>query len=228
MQDFIGKVTKKEYITDDVIILSMTRPADFEFKAGQFVTIKMQKDDIKRMKSYSILSNPSKKDELNFCIKIIPDGFASGIFEKTEVGNEFPVKGPFGHFTFKEDADVEEHFLIGTGTGLAPIYSMVKEYAKKMPHKKFTILVGYRYIRNVTFDEELRKMEEECPNFTYKVSITREPWDRLNGRVYEHLPKDVSNKKFYICGLKEMVIDTRDKLYAAGVSKENVVFERYS
>jgi ferredoxin-NADP reductase len=228
MGDFTAKVTEIKYITEDVVFMSLTRPQDFEFKAGQFITIAIKKGDIKRLKSYSIFSAPSKKESLDFCIKIIEEGFASEVFKETKVGDQFNCKGAFGRFFFDEESNKEECFFIGAGTGMTPLASMVREFLTKFPKKRFTLLLGYRYKKNILFDKEFKELAKNNPNFSYQVTLTREEnWDGLKGRVQEHLKGELKNKKYYICGLKAMVIETREKLYAAGVEKEDVKFERY-
>ena len=63
--------------------------------------ITVVKDDVKKLKSYSIFSPPSQKDTLDVCIKIVEGGFASQVFDVVEVGEVFEMKGPFGRFLFQ-------------------------------------------------------------------------------------------------------------------------------
>ena len=48
------------------------------------------------------------------------------------------------------------------------------------------------------------------------------------GRVQLHLPSDLQHKTFYICGLKEMVLETRELLLSKGVSPDKIKVERYT
>lgn len=48
------------------------------------------------------------------------------------------------------------------------------------------------------------------------------------GRVQEHLPANVENKTFYICGLKELVLETKEVLLKKGAALKNVKSERYT
>ena len=76
--------------------------------------------------------------------------------------------------------------------------------------------------------QELLRLEQNTANFTYKPTLTREEWDGLMGRVTKHLPESTKNKTFYICGLKELVLDSKAALENLGVAKENLKFERYT
>ncbi len=226
IQSFTAKVLAKEYITKDVVVLKVERPQGFEFKAGQFANFKIVKGEEYKMKSYSILSPPSQKETLDFCIKIVPDGFASAIFAQTKVGHEFEIKGPFGHFVFDETTD-NEHWFLGAGTGLAPLYSMIKEFVGKT-QKPFHLIFGTKTQADLLFHKEFLILTEKYDHFYYTPVLSRENWQGKQGHVQDHLPKSLEDKTFYICGLKELVLETKDLLASQGVQKACVKFERYS
>ena len=227
-QTFQSKVTERKQLTKDVIILSLTTPEDFTFKAGQFVSLRMEKDGEKKLKSYSILSPPSQKGQIDLCIKIVDGGFASEIFRKTKVGDPFEIKGPFGHFFFREDDENEEFWFLGGGTGVAPFCSMAKEYLPKIKNKKFILIFSVKTKEDMFLNEEFEELQKKFSNFKYVPTLTREEWDGAQGRVQKHLPEDLKNKTFYICGLKELVLETKELLLKGGVSSKDVKFERYS
>lgn len=222
-----GKVIEKKFLTEDVILLSLLVPKDFSFQAGQFITMFLEKDSVKKPRSYSILNQPSQKGRLDFVIKLLEQGFASEIFREMEIGEEIEMKGPFGHFLFHPEGS-EEHLFIGTGTGLAPLYSMIKENVKKYPDKRFQLLLGMRYQKDIFMEEELKKLAKENKNFNYVITLSREEWNGPRGRVQKHLPKNLKDKTFYICGLKELVLETKELLLSKKVEADKVNFERYN
>jgi len=223
-----GRVVKKDYLTDDVIILSLNVPDEFNFQAGQFITIFFEKDGERKPRSYSILSPPSQKGNLDLCIKIVEGGFASDIFSEMNEGDEFDFKGPLGHFVFNEDDNNEKIMFMAGGTGVAPFFSMLKEYLGKLKDKHFELIFGVRTKKDLFLHEDFQKMEKTNENFTYLPTLTREGWEGKTGRVHTHLPEDLKNKTFYICGLKELVLETKEILEKGGVAKGAIKFERYS
>ena len=227
IRNFIGKITKKEYLTEDVILLSLDVPGEFSFKAGQFITIMFEKDGEKKPRSYSILSSPSEKGKLDLCIKIVGGGFASEIFSELKEKDQLNFKGPLGHFVFDKEDKNEEIWMIAGGTGVAPFYSMLKEYLGNTD-KKFTLIFGVRSKTDLFLHQEISNLAGNNENLTYVPTLTREKWDGKNGRVHEHLPQEFKNKTFYICGLKELVLETKEILEKNDVKKENIKFERYS
>ena len=76
--------------------------------------------------------------------------------------------------------------------------------------------------------EEFHQSETNFSHFTYIPTLTQEKWKGAMGRVYGHLPSDVKNKTFYICGFKDLVLETKEFLMRKGVKPEYVKSERYS
>ncbi|HIJ10779.1 TPA: hypothetical protein HA278_01855 [Candidatus Woesearchaeota archaeon] len=224
-QTFQATVIKKENVTHDVIVLSCSVPTDFSFKAGQFITLMITKDGETKPRSYSILNAPSETGTLSLCIKIVPDGWASDIFNMTKKDDTFLVKGPFGHFVFDESGN--DHWFICGGTGVVPFYSMLQEYLIKRDDQ-FTLVFSVKTKRDLFFHNEFEALASTYENFTYIPTLTREEWDGATGRVQEHLPEDLSGKTFYVCGLKELVLETKELLISKGVSKDMIKVERYS
>lgn len=226
IQTITGVLAKKRYLTDDVLFLSFTVPKEFTFQAGQYVMIQMTRNGVARLKPYSVLSPPSQKGALDFCVKIIEGGFASEGFKEMEPGGEFIFKGPLGRFLFDEQG--EDHWFICTGTGMTPFYSMLREHLPKHPQKQFTLLFGVRTRQNLFLHEKLLELAATHHNFSYIPTLSRDEWDGKTGRVQAHLPANLQDKTFYICGLKELVLETQELLLKKGVAPQNIHFERYT
>lgn len=225
MQTFTAKALKKEFITDDTIELTITAPEDFSYEPGQYMLFKIKKGEEAKSRAYSILG--SQKGKLHFAIRLLENGFASEKFRETKVGDSFEVKGPLGHLVFAPDSS-DEHWFIGCGCGIAPLYCMLRKFLPKYPLKRFTLLFGTKKKKDLLFYGELKAWEKKHPNFTYLPTITREEWEGRTGRVQKHLPENLNNKTFYICGLKELVEETKELLIEKGVKPEKIKSERYS
>ncbi|MBS3169338.1 hypothetical protein J4210_02535 [Candidatus Woesearchaeota archaeon] len=227
IQTFSGTVVEQKMLTADVLFLSLAIPETFSFNAGQFVTIKITQSGVTRLKSYSIFNPPTPRGKLDFCIKIIDGGFASEEFKRTKRGDSFELKGPFGHFLFDEKNTSSEYWFLGAGTGVAPLYSMLAEYVPKLPQQKFVLLFGVREQKNLFYDDILKMLAKKNPNFTYVPILSCAQWSGKQGHVQDHLPEDVSGKMFYVCGLKELVLETKELLVQKGVALDRIKSERY-
>ncbi len=222
---FTSNVLEKKQITESVVQVSLSCPDVFTFKAGQFITLFIEKDGEKKPRSYSILNPPSQKRIIDLCIKIVEGGYASEVFNSLSVGDELEVKGPFGHFLYEQgETDV---WMLSAGTGVVPFYSMLKEHLSTS-NRKFTLLFGVRNQKNLCYNDEFIALAEKYENFEYKPVLSREEWEGLQGHVQDNLPEDLNNKTFYICGLKELVLETKEKLVAKGVPADKIKSERYS
>ncbi len=222
IETFESKVTSITHLTEDVIKLTLTVPGTFTFKAGQYAMLKVENNGVSKLRAYSILNPPSEKGHLDFAIKLVEGGHASEAFKRMKVDDVLQVKAPFGHFVYKETSNSRACF-IATGTGVAPFHSMIKEHLNE---KKLRLIFGVRYKKGLFLHEEFKSWESD--NFEYWPTLTREEWDGKTGRVQTHLTDDLQDTDFYICGLKEMVLQTKQHLLDKGVKEENIYFERFS
>jgi CDP-4-dehydro-6-deoxyglucose reductase len=226
---FKSKLIEKEYLSDDIIKIAFETPEGFHFEAGQFFNILFDPGDAKTMRSYSIL-NPPSKNKMESAVKLIDNGYASEIFKKADIGEEFTLRGPVGVFTL-DKTNHHEHVFICTGTGVTPFHSMLFEHVPKHPEKKFTLIFGARDSKSLIYHDIFHTLSQTYTNFEYIPTLTREngnEWKGLTGRVHEHIGSNLNNKSFYICGLKEMIRDVRDLLLKNGVDMKNIHIERYT
>ncbi len=225
---FKGTIQEIKQLAPGVLYFTLSIPHSFTFTAGQFVTIKMTNNGQTKLKSYSILNPPSKRGTLDLCVKLIDGGFASELFKQIKVDDTFEIKGPFGHFILDTSSLHNEQWFISTGTGVVPFYSMLNTHLQQYPQTKFTLLFGVRTQQDLIFHQEFLSLQKTHPNFTYMPTLTRENWSGLHGRVQQHLGTQLQNKSFYICGVNELVTDTKTHLLNNGVDSKQIHFERYN
>jgi len=219
-----SNIIKKEYLNSDTILLQLEKPKNYDFKPGQF----LQTIFPEGKRSYSIFSKPSDKT-LNLCIKLFAGGLASEIFKRIEVGEKITISETMGHFIITEE-DVERTYC-ATGSGLAPIVSMIKTALEDYGHQsRMYLIFGLRHEENIFYQEEIEKLAKKYDNFHFDITLSQpnENWQGMSGRITAHLPEKVLNKKnnhFYLCGSPEMVKDVRKLLIENGVEVKNIKFE---
>jgi len=219
-----SSIIKKENMNSDTIYLQLKKPENYNFKPGQFLQIFFEK--IKR--SYSIFSKPSDKT-VDLCIKCLEGGQASEIFKNITVGEEITISNPMGHFIINED-DIERTY-VATGSGIAPIVSMLRTSLEDYEHKsKIYLLFGIRYEEDIFYIKELEELSNKYTNFSFDFTLSRpsENWKGNSGRVSAHLPSKITDKKnnqFYLCGSPDMVKDIRKLLIDSDIDMKNIKFE---
>ncbi len=226
--DFIkAKVLKIEELAEGVRHFILSRPDNFEFKAGQFVMIKKELDGKEVKRAYSISSCPTRKGEFDLCIKRVENGIMSNHFFELKEGDEISFGGPLGHLTPKKDG--RDIILVGVGSGIAPLRSMVHYLLNENYDKKVALVTGARSDNHLLYDEEMKNLMDKHDNFSYHpiVSKCHDP-NCKEGRVQD-LIKDfsVNESQFYLCGFPKMVNETKELLKSKGIDLTNVKFEAY-
>lgn len=226
--EFILTLLQKTIIARDVLEFRFTKPAGFIFKAGQFLQFKVPTETGMVLRSYSIASAP-KDDYIEICLKVLPNGKASVFLSALEVGDDAVVQGPEGHFVCK-DEHAKHKIFIATGTGLAPIMSMVPDQlAIAREGAQVHVLFGVRNEADLFWVDRLSGFGKQHPHFTHQVTLSQpdQPtgWQGLTGRVTAHVPHHHLEAEYYVCGSLEMVKDVRKILVDKGVPMKQIHFE---
>src|SRR6201985_624216 len=120
---------------------------NFDFKAGQFVTIDLpiHEKPNKRWRSYSIASWPDGTNVFELVIVLMEGGAGTNyLFNEVGVGSELILRGPQGVFVLPEKID-HDLFFICTGTGIAPFRAMSHNILNhNIPHKEIYLIFGCR------------------------------------------------------------------------------------
>lgn len=214
-------VKRIDRLSPTVVNIYFKPETSCSFKAGQFVIIQVEIDGKPVRRSYSIASSP-EEELLQLCIKKVGGGKVSPFLHELEIGHEILLIGPAGHFivTNKESPLV----LIGSGTGIAPLRSIVlDEFGKR----KILLVSGQRNESEEIFGEEFRELQSKNMNFNYITVFSRQT-NKLEGHIQDHLDDYiVQDADYFICGLKEMVLDTVKKLTERNIPRSNIHFERF-
>lgn len=230
-----AKLIQKINLTGDVVELVFETAASFDFKAGQFVSVKIEDNPISPcVRGYSIASHPIKSSrKFSLCVKIIENGRGSNWLNSLGKGAEIRFLGPNGKFLFNENFKGKS-FFIGTGTGIAPLKAMIEDQLLNKNNKnKLHLIFGVRYINGIFYEGIFQKLSEKFPNFTYEITVSRPEnpkWAGNIGRVTAFLKKlsvSKNNTEAYLCGLNDMIAETTSILESKGLPPEKIHAEQY-
>lgn len=246
-QFFETKLIEKKKLTEDVyeFIFEMVKPSEIDFQAGQFVNIRVDDGNEKKLfRSYSILSPPREKKVIKSCVKILENGRCSKWLEKSPIGTPVTCMGPIGLFIFKKNS-AKDVLFVATGTGITPLHSMIIDELEQGNTTPMHLLWGFRYEKDIFYKKLFEKLSKKYPNFHLTLTLSH-PEQKLTesrsigheqsapfskGRVTEYLEKnfpDSSNTQIYICGIGKMVLDVKNLCIAKGVHSKDIHFERYT
>jgi ferredoxin-NADP reductase len=229
-----AKVNDKKNLSHDVIELEFETKEIFNFQAGQFITVKIDdKKGSQCFRAYSISSSVKGKNCFDLCVKVVENGRGSVWLNNLAVGDEIKFLGPTGNFIFDEEVKNNIYF-VATGTGIAPLKSMIEDLLINKNYKKnLNLILGVRYIKNIFYDEFFDDLTKKYNNFKYEITVSQPEeagWNGNVGRVTQFIEKmkfDVNDSCFYICGLKAMVDEVSHMLAGKGVNEKDIHHEKY-
>lgn len=203
---------------------------DARFVPGQFVSLTATIGGDEVTRAYSIASAPVVSGRaFALCANLVEGGRFSPFLFALKPADEVTFKGPYGAFTPRQP--FSDSIFVATGTGIAPFRSMLLAPPAHAP-ERITLIFGVRHREGLMYDEELRGIASERPNFDYRPTLTRPPadWTGRTGRVQSHVLEALGERRdvdVYICGLREMVDDLRAQLKAVGLDRKRIVYEKY-
>lgn len=202
----------------------------FEFVPGQFVALSEDLNGKKVTRAYSIAS-PPRDNRFELSLNRVKEGIFSPHLFELEPGDRIRVKGPYGGFTLRSSGS--DAVLVATGTGIAPFRSMLWSRLPVDAERRFTLLFGCRHESTLLYREEFEQLARDRRTFRFLPTISQpgEDWPGRRGRVQPHLEEALDGRRdldVYICGLKEMVNDVRERLARMGFDRKQIVYERYN
>lgn len=221
---FKTKLIERKTIAQDTASFLFEKPENFSFSAGQYIQFRVPTPDGEILRSYSIASLPSEP-YLEFAIKLVPGGKATGFLFQCAEGAELFFQGPLG--TFSLSSEEKPSCFIATGAGLAPIHALLKEKISSGDKNKISVLFGVRTEKNIFWQDRLEKWRQKFDNFSFSIVLSAPDaeWKGKTGHVTEHLNEFPKESVFYICGNTEMIKETRAKLINLGANPKNIKFE---
>ena len=202
--------------TDNIIEVSLRLPpnANFKFLEGQYVDV--IQSTIRR--SYSIASISSHK-EVSLLIKRFENGKMSEYwFNQAKENDLLRIEGPKGTFFLRDSS--KPLLFLATGTGIAPIISILKSLDENQDYKQvnsITLYWGNRYPEEFVSKLEFKKINVE---FIKVCSKSTKSWNGTVGHVQTTALQNQSNLLdcfVYACGSHNMIQSAKKLFTEAGL-----------
>ncbi len=225
MQSFTARVSRVRDLTHDVreLDLRLMEPPQITFKAGQFVSFEVGQNEKKQalIRPYSIASPPSQTETVTLLLNLVPGGPGSTYLFSLKEGDETQFKGPAGAFRLRDDP-ARDHLFVATGTGIAPIRSMLLALFEKDAAGSVTLFWGLRSRRDLYYQDKLAAWAKAHPRFTFTTTLSRpeDGWQGERGRVTrlaEERIASVQNLAVYLCGNSGMLQDVTGTIQKKGL-----------
>jgi NAD(P)H-flavin reductase/ferredoxin len=228
-----SRVLEKQWLNDDVIQIKLARPENFNFRAGQYLTLWKDKH---LSRSYSIANLPDS-NELEFHIRVLPQGqFSSWAAYETLENNFLEIQGPIGDCFYLEGAIDADLVLIGTGTGLAPLQGILSDALKAGHRGRIDLFHAGLNPHSLYNTDLLTKYASEYDNVFYhpcvldKAGVVDSRVNYLEGNVsdivFEKFPSMIG-KKVYLCGDPNLVKKLKTKIFLSGANSQDIYADAF-
>ncbi|MGE0823641.1 MAG: 1,2-phenylacetyl-CoA epoxidase subunit PaaE [Candidatus Binatia bacterium] len=230
--------------TREAIVVTFDVPESlkdkFRYTQGQHLTLRTQINGEEVRRTYSICSAVQDK-RLRIAIKRVPGGlFSNWANDFLKPGTIMEIMPPTGQFYFPLAAENHKHYVaFAAGSGITPIFSLLKTTLMTEPHSLFTLVYGNRSSSHVIFREELadlKNLYRERLNLVFIMSREQQDIDLFNGRIdrakcdalLERWLDPTSIDAAFVCGPREMMDDVTASLHAHGLSKAQIKTELFA
>jgi len=226
--------------TEDIKTFRMLRPDDFDFAAGQFLTVRVQVDGKPLVRCYSLSSSPEATGYMEISVK--RQGVVSGMLHSTvRPGSTMTVKRPNGKFTYPEGDDRPIVFLAG-GVGITPLMSMFRHAVASQPTRPVTLIFSAKTDKHITFRHELDHIVQRHPQAKVAIVTSGGPFalvtggsqpgiahfsGRINADLIGKLVPDIASTIFMTCGPGPMMEGMKELLASLGVPKDQIRYEAF-
>lgn len=232
----VETVTSVHHWTDRLFSFTATRDPGFRFKNGHFTMVGLEVDDRPLLRAYSVAS-ANYEDELEFFSIKVDDGPLTSRLQHIREGDQILVgRKPTGTLVADHLLPGRNLYLLGTGTGLAPFLSLIKDPEIYEQFDKVILAHGCRYVSDLAYQDVITARLPQNEYFgdvirnkmLYYPTVTREPFlhqGRLtdlieSGKLFEDLGMpalSVEDDRFMLCGSPAMLDDTVTLLENVGM-----------
>ena len=212
----------------------------FQFKQGQYLTLKKEINGEEVRRSYSICSSPLDKEWKVGVKKVLGGKFSTFVDEALQVGDTIEVMPPNGNFFVEVATEAQKNYIaFAAGSGITPILSIIKTHLTLEPKSTFKLFYVNQRVSSIILKEELEALKNQFMvrlEIFYFLTKEHRRIPLLNGRLNTdklHLIfKSICDLNviddYFICGPQDMIFMIRDFLLSKAVDKKRVHFELFT
>jgi ferredoxin--NADP+ reductase len=234
------EVVSVHHWTDTLFSFRTTRNPTFRFRNGQFTMIGLEVEGRSLLRAYSVVS-PNYEENLEFFSIKVADGPLTSRLQHLNVGDPIIVsRKATGTLVLDNLLDGRNLYLLGTGTGLAPFMSIIRDPETYDRFEKVVLVHGCRHVAELAYAETITEHlpEDEYvgelvrEKLVYYPTVTREPF-RNRGRITDLITSktlfndtglpvlDREQDRLMLCGSPQMIGEMRELLDDRGFAEGN-------
>jgi CDP-4-dehydro-6-deoxyglucose reductase len=230
-----ARIERSVRLAHDVLAVFLRLPAaePLPFDAGQYIDVLLPRG---RRRSFSIASPPHESRCLELHVRRVAGGeFTEPLFANSAAGTLLSIEGPLGRFGYH--AGARPMLLVGGGTGLAPLKSIIRHVLETEQRRDMTLYWGVRSEADLYAHEELTELARRVPAFRYHAVLSEPspPWRGLRGWVHEAVLRGAGERPvpplaaadIYASGPPAMIAALRREFVTRGADAARLFVESF-
>jgi len=225
-----AKIRSVERLTANVARLKLHCDVPFEYRPGQFANL-VRNDGLAR--PYSLASLHGDEPFIEMHVRKVPGGRMSAwIYDEAAEGHELELRGPVGDCFYTPGKPEQSLVLIGTGTGLAPLYAIARDALRQGHTGQIRLYHGAIDRAGLYLVHEMQALADRHENLTYVPCVKTAPQAAASdvqhlrvGDIESVVLGDIGKAKgwrCFLCGNPELVASLRKKLFLAGANMKEI------
>lgn len=199
--------------------------ASFQYKPGQFLTLRLPVGGRHVPRCYSMSSAPALDAGLRVTVKRVATGRGSNwVCDQLKRGDTLEVLPPAGVFTPRSLED--DFLLLAGGSGITPVFSILRS-ALAAGQGRILLVYANRDERSVIFRQELSALAASHP---HRLSVIH--WlDSVQGiptaAQLAELARPMKAAQAFICGPAPFMVACEAALHGLGMDDSQIRIERF-
>jgi ferredoxin-NADP reductase len=232
----IGEVVETRHATPRTKSLLLDVPGWEGHKAGQHVDVRLTAEDgYQAQRSYSIASAP-EDESLELVVERLDDGEVSPyLADELRAGDKLELRGPIGGWFTWEVREGGPLFLVGGGSGIAPLMAMIRHRAAAESDAPCRLLYSSRSREETIFAEELDRLVTSDGSLEVVQTLTRSQppgWTGYARRIDDEMlaevaPSPEQGPLTFVCGPTPLVESVATALVGLGHDAGRIKTERF-
>lgn len=216
------------------------------YRAGQYFAIGLHVDGRFVQRPYSTASAPGEPAVLEFLVRLVPTGSLTPSLWRLRPGERIRIGPPKGLFVLHAE-DPRRHLLLSTGTGIAPLLSMLGSLLGR-PRTSLAsgddpgppiVVHGVASVAELAYRERLERLARDgaidyVPAISRPADLVNAGWrgdagrlDALVSTIAQRSSLEPAGTVAYLCGNPAMIAAVEPRLAALGLPSDAIRTEQY-
>ncbi len=218
------KIKRIREIAKNTVEISMERPKDFSFKAGQYIQLSVNRLEYPDYKGsyrvFSIASSPTDKDNLLIAFRNTNSGFKETLI-KSSLGTEVLIEGPHGFSVLPNNTNKSIVFIAG-GIGITPYLSMIHFAVMSNIKLSMTLLYSNKDRESSAYIKELENIANHVKSFKIKNTF-----NNIDTNFIQKNIDNINTSLWYLAGPPNMINSIYEILLSLGIDSSNILTEGF-